>query len=243
MFVIEIAGVRIRIENKYSYVERLSHRFLVEGDSYAFSVSVPVEEIERDTAAAGNSPGYCESFGIYRRICEKISAYGVLFMHSAVVEVEGRAYAFTARSGVGKSTHVSLWLRNIPGARVLNGDKPLYRIEPDGSVTACATPWNGKENWCTPIDVPLAGVCFLERGEVNRIRRAEAEEVLPRMFEQLYLKGDRVSVDERLCLLDAMLSSTQFYILECTISDEAARLAYQTMSADGREGKKRYEDQ
>ena len=233
MFVMEIAGVRVRIENKYSYIERLSVNYRAEGDAYDFSVSATEEEIaeERALSEETNSLGYCESFCLYRHICEKISAYGVFFMHSAVVEVDGRAYAFTARSGVGKSTHVSLWLKAIAGARVLNGDKPLYRVSENGDVTACGTPWNGKENWGANLTAPLAAICFIERGSSNRIRRATEAEILPRLMEQLYMQGSMQSVTRRLALLNALVNHIPFYVLECTVSEEAAQLAFATMSA------------
>lgn len=234
MFIIEIAGVRVRIENKYSYIERLSKAFVVDGETFDFSVASTEEEIRREQELCGevNSPAYCESFCLYRQICEKISAYGVFFMHSAVVEVDGAAYAFSAPSGVGKSTHISLWLKAVPGAEILNGDKPLYRIEPDGSVTACGTPWKGKENWGTNRKAPLRGVCFLERGQENRIRPISEEEALPRLAQQVYLQGARDSVNARLLLLGAFLRGTRFYVLECTISEDAARLAYEAMAAE-----------
>ena len=31
------------------------------------------------------------------------------------------------KGGVGKTTHTKLWLDNIPGSFVVNGDKPLIR--------------------------------------------------------------------------------------------------------------------
>lgn len=238
MFVIEIAGVRVGIDNKYSYIKRLSEKFWVTGEACNFSVSVTEEEIEREYALGEgvSSRGACESFGLYRKICEKIASYGVFFMHSAVVEVDGYAYAFTAKSGVGKSTHVSLWLKNIAGAQVLNGDKPLYRVEADGSVIACGTPWNGKENWGENRKAPLAGICFVERGETNEIRRVDADEILPQLFEQQYMEGSRESVGARLMLLHALVQKTPFYILKCTVSDEAAITAYAAMRPDA--GKK-----
>ena len=151
-------------------------------------------------------------------------------MHSSIIEVDGRAYAFCAKSGVGKSTHTRLWIKNIPNARVLNGDKPLLKLEDDGSVTACGTPWNGKENWGENISAPLAGICFLERGLENTIRPAQEEEIIPRLSHQLYLRGSRESVNRRLLMMDALVSAVPYYVLACTISDEAALLSYQTMS-------------
>ncbi len=229
MFIMELAGVRIRVENKYPFVESQCRPFWVRGTDAAFSVSVSEEEIREEQAHGDFSEGYCESICVYRHICEELPAYGVFLMHSSVLEVDGFAYAFAAKSGVGKSTHTALWLKNIPHARVLNGDKPLFRLEEDGSLTAFGTPWNGKENWGENISAPLAGICFLERGAENSIRRAGEEEVLSRVAHQLYLRGARNSVVLRLQLMDAMLRAVPFYVLQCNISDEAALVAYRAM--------------
>ena len=229
MFVIELAGVRIRIENRYPFIERQCHAFIVDGEEAAFSVSATADEILEECNHGEFSEGYCESICLYRHICEEIAAHNVFLMHSSVIEVNGFAYAFCAKSGVGKSTHTRLWLKNVPGARVLNGDKPLFRLEEDGSLTAFGTPWNGKENWGENISAPLAAICFLERGVENSIRRANDDEILLRMAHQLYLRGERASVNRRLMLMDALMRAVPYYVLACNISDEAALLSYGTM--------------
>ncbi|MBR2721568.1 MAG: hypothetical protein IKB75_02195 [Clostridia bacterium] len=232
MLIIELAGVRIRIENKYPFVEQQCRDYLAEGEDFSFSVAVSDEEIALEKGNGAFSEGYCESICVYRHICEELPRYRVFLMHSSILEVDGYAYAFAAKSGVGKSTHTALWLKNIPNARVLNGDKPLLRLEEDGSLTAFGTPWNGKENWGENRSAPLAAICFLERGEVNGIRTATEDEVLSRLVHQLYLRGDRDSVILRLQLLDAMLKAVPFYVLHCNISDEAALVAYRAMKKD-----------
>ena len=230
MFIIELAGVRVRVENRYPFIERQCRDYICEGDDAAFSVSVTNDEILDEQKHGEFSEGYCESICMYRRICERLCEYNVFLMHSSVIEVDGKAYAFTAKSGVGKSTHTALWLKNVPHARVLNGDKPLYRLDDDGGLTVFGTPWNGKENWGENISARLAGVCFLERGEVNSIRRAEQEEVIKRLMHQLYLRGGRSTVNTQLVLMDALVRAVPFYVLACNISDEAALLSYRTMS-------------
>lgn len=229
MFVISLAGVRVGVDNHYPFVERQCRDYLCEGEDAAFTVRATPEEIREEAALGGFSDAYCESICVYRRICEEIAAYRVFLLHASVLEVDGYAYAFLARSGVGKSTHTKLWVKNIPHARVLNGDKPLLRVEEDGSVTAFGTPWNGKENWGENIRAPLAAICFLERGEVNAIRRAREEEILPRMMHQFYLRGERGSVERRLALLDALIGAVPYFVLSCTISDEAAHVSYEAM--------------
>ncbi len=229
MFIIKLAGLRIRIENRHSFIERQCRDYFCEGEDFDFSVSVTNDEILEEQNHGEFSDGYCESICVYRNICEKIAAYNVFLMHSSVVEVDGYAYAFSAKSGVGKSTHTALWLKNVPGARVLNGDKPLYRLEEDGGFRVFGTPWNGKENWGENISAPLAGICFLERGEENRIRTATDEETVERLMHQLYLRGERDSVTKQLLLMDALVKKVPFYVLSCTVSNEAARVAYEAM--------------
>lgn len=229
MIVIQLAGIRIRLENRFSFIEQQCKDFICEGDEAAFSVSVTPEEILEEQKFGNFSDGYCESICLYRHICERMPEYNVFLMHSSVLEVDGYAYAFTAKSGVGKSTHTALWLKNVPNARVLNGDKPLYRVESDGSLTVFGTPWNGKENWGENISAKLAAVCFIERGEQNRIRRAEEDDAIGRLMHQLYLRGSRESVNRQLILMDALVRAVPYYVLSCDISDEAALLSWNTM--------------
>ena len=233
MFIIRLADVRIRIDNRYGFIERQCAGYICSGDDYAFAASATEEELREEQKNGDFSAAYCESICLYRHICEILPEYNVFLMHSSVVEVDGNAYAFTAKSGVGKSTHTALWLKNIPHARVLNGDKPLFRVEESGGITAFGTPWNGKENWGENISAPLRAICFIERGEVNAIRPATQEDAIGRLVHQLYLRGERASVNRQLMLMDALVRAVPFYILSCTISDEAAKIAYDAMKYQG----------
>lgn len=229
MFAIELAGIRIGMDNRYPFVENQCKGYYCESTDLAFTVSATEEEIAYEQRLGDYSPGYCESICLYRHICEMMPMYNVFLFHSCVVEVDGVAYAFTAKSGVGKSTHCALWLKSIPGARVVNGDKPLIRLEKDGTLTAFGTPWNGKECWGENISAPLAAVCFLERGETNTIRSVEEGEAIDRLIHQLYLRGPKQSVACQLALMDGFVKGVDFYLLHCNISLEAAQLSYSTM--------------
>ena len=91
-------------------------------------------------------------------------------LHSSAVVVDGKAYLFSAASGTGKSTHTQLWLDTFGDrAYMLNDDKPAIRYE-DGAWYAYGTPWSGKYDISTNARVPLAGICFLKRGEENVIK-------------------------------------------------------------------------
>ena len=60
--------------------------------------------------------------------------HSAVSLHSSTVVKDGMAYMFMGRSGTGKSTHSSLWLKHIEGTELLNDDNPVIRIYPDEIV-------------------------------------------------------------------------------------------------------------
>ena len=239
MFTIRLAGVVVGVDNRYPYVRRLCRDYIVEGQAPAFTVHATEEDITRQLAEVGGSARpYGENLCIYRAICRKMPLYGAFLMHAAVVEVDGEAYVFTAPSGTGKSTHVRLWLQHFgPRARVLNGDKPLLRFEGD-TLYACGTPWQGKENLGCNEMRPVRGVCFLEQAAENRIRRLSASEAGRLIFRQVLIPPEEDAFDCFWSMLDKMLATVDFYLLQCNCEPAASRLSYLTMRR-----KKNAEDQ
>ncbi len=131
MFCVQIAGVLVAIENRYTFTERLCADYIVDvsPDECDFSVSATAEEIAAENNDEGAfSPAYCESLALYRKMCTHILGYDAFLFHAAVVSYAGRGYAFAAKSGTGKSTHVAQWMHAL-GDRVtvVNGDKPILR--------------------------------------------------------------------------------------------------------------------
>ena len=99
-----------------------------------------------------------------------------MLLHASAVAVDGRAYLFSGPSGMGKSTHTRLWQELLgEDAKVFNDDKPALRCL-DGVWYAYGTPWCGKDGINLNLKVPLAGICFLKRGEQNAIRTLNSKE-------------------------------------------------------------------
>lgn len=230
MFCIEMAGIPIGIDNRYEYIERLCRGYEIEGKAPDFTVSATEEELQKaQDAERPYSSGYLESLCLYRKICLRLAKYQAFLMHSAVVAVDEKAYVFTAPSGTGKTTHIRLWLEMLgERVQVLNGDKPLYRFI-DGVLYACGTPWQGKEHMGENIMRPVQGICFLEQNPENHIRTLSASEVTRRIFRQLLLPQEEDELDRYWALLEKMLDTVPFYLLECNRDPEAARLSYETM--------------
>lgn len=237
MFRIKIADLTIRIDNRYEYVRHLCSQYLTEGEEEDFDVAASEEEIqeEAENHYAGNknngfSLPYCESLCLYRNLCRKLIGFDAFLMHSAAIEVDGNAYVFAARSGVGKTTHMKLWLAEFGGrARVINGDKPVYRFL-DGKLYAYGTPWCGKERFGNNITAPVKAISFLEQSPDNHIRKLEYGEVVSRIFHQLLMPCEEEAVTCFLAMVDRMISVTDCYLLQCNREREAALLAYGTMA-------------
>ncbi len=231
MFQINIAGLHIQIENRFDEILRLCGSYCVDDSRIDFAIrpSDAALEYERHAAGEGFSDGYLETLAVYRAIGEQLPHFDAFVFHSAVIEVDGLAYAFAAKSGTGKSTHIRHW-KNAFGERVkiVNGDKPIFRFI-DGRLYACGTPWAGKEGWQRNVCVPLAGICCIERGEQNVITPIKSAEALPKLLSQIYLPTDRTSAEKTLGMLDRILKEIPLWKLACTNHIQAAYVAANEM--------------
>jgi hypothetical protein len=147
-----------------------------------------------------------------------------------VIEYEGKGYAFAAKSGTGKSTHISLWKKVFGDTvRIINGDKPIIRYV-DGKFFAYGTPWCGKEGFGVNDRVPLKALCFIDRAEENSIIRLAPEYALNRIFGQILMPEDAENLDALFSLLDDTLRNIPCYRLRCNMEPEAAAVSYEAMA-------------
>ncbi|MBR3610570.1 MAG: hypothetical protein IKL57_03775 [Oscillospiraceae bacterium] len=162
--------------------------------------------------------------------------FGGFYLHSSAIELDGKAYLFSGPSGMGKSTHTRLW-QSIFGEKacVFNDDKPaLRRI--DGRWYAYGTPWCGKDGINQNKKVPLAGICFLKRGEENKIRRLDPKEALPLLMSQTIHKFRKIeNLDLLLNNVNYIIKEIPIFELENRPVEEAARLSYETMLSASKE--------
>ena len=172
---------------------------------------------------------------LYRLAVEELPKHGSFIAHAAVIEYDGRAYAFMAPSGTGKSTHIKLWMDTLgPEATVINGDKPILRLDktPVGEpqVIACGSPWAGKEGWQTNTSAPLAGLCFLMRGSADKCHRITPAEAFDSAVRQIYMPSDPVSAVKTLEFVDVLLQTVPLYRLSCTMNKTAVKASFEAMT-------------
>lgn len=184
----------------------------------------------RSAAFQGLSyPDYCymESGG---RFYVELLYHSGMMLHASAIAYRGRAYLFSGDSGVGKTTHARLWL-SVFGeeAEIINDDKPALRYL-DGKWYAYGTPWCGKDGINRNRRLPLAGICFLEQGEENRICELSKQEAFARVVVQTihkFKKEDKARL--MFAHVNRLLADIPMFCLVNRPEAEAAVLNYTTM--------------
>jgi hypothetical protein len=230
--IYEIAGLRVQINNTFEYTTKFCAEYLSEDQVSPVDIiaSITKEDFEEEKR---NSPefsdGYIENICLYRSLCTQIPVLKRMLLHCAVLEYDGKGYAFLGRSGTGKSTHTRLWKRYLSTPRMINGDKPILEFVGEKFI-AYGTPWRGKENWGTNSSAPLCGLCFLEQAKENSIRKLSPSEVSSRLFLQILIPENEENAIAALELADKLIATTPAYLLKCDMSEEAVKTSFEAMT-------------
>lgn len=227
MITIRIADLNIGIKYRYEFTRAYVSEYITDGEP-DFTVEATDEDLSEELRLAEEPTEneYLEYVAIYRKIADKLTEYDGAVFHGAVLEMDGKAYIVTARSGVGKTTHIKLWLELFGDkVSILNGDKPVLRII-DGKIYASGTPWNGKEGYGKKGMALLAGIAFLERAEENSYKTLTVSEGLVRFMGQIYMNNENAAALARtLRLADRILSGVPLYEFRCNMDKSAAAMA------------------
>lgn len=231
MLNLELAGVPVQMNHRFSDLAQLCRGYeTAKVPVLQLSVSPEEIEAERSSQDAPFSEGYLETICIYRKLALEMLRYDVFVMHASVVELDGKGYAFLAHSGTGKTTQTRLWLDHFGSrARVINGDKPLVRMEKTGEdirFVAYGTPWCGKEGMGCNASVPLKALFLLERAVVPSCERAPEEYAIDRIFHQLLMPEKPEQVIQLLTMADHLIETVPAYILRCDMTEDSVAAAY-----------------
>lgn len=156
---------------------------------------------------------------------------GIVLMHASVTMQGGHGYLFLGKSGTGKSTHSSLWLRHIAGSDLLNDDNPAVRAFPDGNVRVYGTPWSGKTPCYRNLSVPVGAFLRLEQWPENIIARDSRLKAFASVLSSCStMLWDKPSYDAIIRNVSAIAAATPAYYLKCRPDEAAAQLSYKTIA-------------
>lgn len=239
-FRIRMAGLVFEVRHRFDYTRRQCADYIVPRDFPADLIMETTPERferiraqwERHLPPDVTPETLC---GQVEFACIPVSAYaqlplhGALWLHATVVGYRGRAYAFTAVSGYGKTTHARLWREAFGDeAQIINGDMPLLHVQ-EGVFHACGTPFCGKERYQVNTSLPLAGICYLTHSDRNHIRRMDPALAMAQLFHDNPMNAQHPQA--HLDMYTHLVEQVPVYQLYCDMTPEAARVALAGMQA------------
>lgn len=235
--IYEIAEKRVDIKNKFEFTTKFCKSYLSKDQTSKADIEIELTEEEFLTEKNGSSSysdGYVENIAIYRKLCNKFVEFDRFIFHGAVLEYENNGYIFTGRSGSGKTTHTSLWLENVKGAKILNGDKPIVAIDGD-KLVAYGTPWNGKEGRGYNGKAEIKCLCFIDQAKENKIVELNDEEKVSSVFKQILIPKNAFGVEKTLEFANKLVS-LPIYRLYCDISEDAVKTSFEKITGENYQG-------
>lgn len=156
---------------------------------------------------------------------------GTLEMHSSVIKRGGYGYMFLGKSGTGKSTHSSLWLKYLEGSELLNDDNPILRVGEDGVARVYGSPWSGKTPCYKNDSAPVGAIVRLNQYPENRIARNSIVEAYAAVYPSCSgFRAVKEMADGMHSTIEKVVLSVPCYTLDCLPDEAAARLSCETIS-------------
>lgn len=147
--------------------------------------------------------------------------YDAFLIHGAAVELGGKAYIFSGRSGIGKSTQAELW-RKFNGAKILNGDRVILR-KIKNEWKAFGVPMCGSSDICECFSLPVGALIFLDQGSENRVSVPDSFERLKCLLPQVgFSPSDDLMRQKFDILAGELASQVRMIKYRCTADESAA---------------------
>lgn len=151
----------------------------------------------------------------------------VVLIHASCIAIGDDGVAFIGPSGIGKSTHSRLWLKHIPGTRLLNDDQPALRLCVDGTVRLYGSPWSGKTPCYRNEGVRLRTLFRMEQAGANELIRLDGIAAFRMLLGAASLMGrDGLSFAAISETLSKIAGSVPAFLLRNRPEESAVRLSY-----------------
>ena len=225
-FKIKIANKILDI-NAFNETTKKYCRDFLSDEEANYVITLTEEDLKNEALNSNDGHVYVneEISALYRKIAELLVEDDIVVFHGSSFKVSNGGFIVTARSGVGKSTHVKLLSQYLGDEfAYINDDKPLVVIQ-DGYPYIYSSPWNGKERRGNNNSAPLKAVLFLNRGIDNSYKALERnEQVYFKMLSQIYLPKEKSKREKALKIIDIIMKSINFYEINVNMDISAAEM-------------------
>jgi len=151
---------------------------------------------------------------------------GLIPLHASAIEYNNQAIVFSAPSGTGKSTHVSLWKRLYPDVKIINDDKPLI-IRENNQFYVAGSPWSGKTILNDNVKAPLKTIVFLKQSPDNYVKELENYEKFIELVRNTYHPDTEDDVRNLFDRFDLLIKEKMITSLYCNMDITAVKTIYE----------------
>lgn len=148
--------------------------------------------------------------------------HGCYALHSSSIRYHEKAWLFSGHSGMGKSTHTSLW-QELFDTPVLNGDLNLLAFK-DNEPVVYGIPWCGTSGIFVTDTFPLGGIILLARSEQDSCEELSPDKkallILQRLISPAWTKE---MLEQNLQFTSLLSQRIDVCRLKCTKNPSAAR--------------------
>jgi len=190
----------------------------------------------------------------FSMICIKSAAVSI---HASAISVPASVLSdgasgrcgllFMGKSGTGKSTHSSLWLKNIPGSELLNDDNPVIRLFPADNGTSSSplhpgvpnrhqlrvygSPWSGSRDCYRNKSYPVGAMVRLRQASFNRLSRLdEISSIMAILPGCSLIRFDLAAYDEMCDTISEIADIVPVAVLDCLPDDDAALVCARSLA-------------
>jgi len=151
---------------------------------------------------------------------------GMVALHSASILYKGKAWLFSGRSGMGKSTHTNLWkkLYNTP---IINGDLNLLGME-NGTPVVYGIPWCGTSGMYDTKTHILGGIILLKQAPEDFIEKLSEDKKQLLVCQRLISPTWSPELfDKNISIIEKIVSKILICKLNCTKENSSAEVMKQ----------------
>lgn len=224
----KIADIVVEIRSNFDLFEKISKDYLYAGDEPAnFKIEIREDYLKKRAEKNTHlSISDVENVLLADAFNKRILKYNAMLLHSSAIFYNGKAFLFSADSGVGKSTHTKRWIEKfgVENVKIINDDKPIIRYV-DNEWYVYGSPFDGGTGINMNIRAKLGAIIFIERAERNSIQRLDKNNV----FTRLYNNTAKFSLNSEyagymLETSNKLILDNDFYLLKCNMNIEAAEI-------------------
>ena len=180
------------------------------------------EDFSTARLMAGHYKMFCVNNALMLMYAFRTIGFDTIEIHASCTVKDGKAFLFLGKSGTGKSTHSRLWLKNVPGAWLLNDDNPIIRVV-NGVPTAFGSPWSGKTPCYINDNYPIGAFVRINQAPYNKIHKQNIMEAFASVYSTASgLRAIKTVADGMFSTVSTIVEQVPCYLLDCLPDDEAA---------------------